>query len=171
MKLNDRKTRWIIQEKLKGRGSGELALIQKVTRRRIEQLWQAYRLTGLMPTLKNLGRPRRSRDLKEATVILEAYDQHRLGAVNLERIISIKLGVRIPHNRIHEVLRMNSKATPQPSKQRRRTWVRYERAHSMSLWHMDWKQLSTGEWFLAILDDASRYIVGYGVYPQACEES
>jgi putative transposase len=171
VKLNNRKIRWLIQEKLRGRGTDELALIQKVTRRRIEQLWQAYRLTGLMPTLKNPGRPRRSRDLKEATVILEAYDQHRLGAVNLERIISIKLGVRIPHNRIHEVLRMNSKATPQPSKQRRRTWVRYERAHSMSLWHMDWKQLSTGEWFLAILDDASRYVVGYGVYPQATTEN
>ena len=38
VKLNDRKVRWLIQEKRKGRGSGELALIQKVTRRRVEQL-------------------------------------------------------------------------------------------------------------------------------------
>ena len=171
MKLNDRKVRWLIQEKLRGRGSGELALIQKVTRRRVEQLWQTYRKTGVIPTLKTPGRPSRNRDLKEATMILEAYDQHRLGAVNLERIINTKLGVRIPHNRIHEVLRMNSKATPQPSKQQRRTWVRCERAHSMSLWHMDWKQLSTGEWFLAIMDDASRFIVAYGVYPQATTEN
>jgi putative transposase len=171
VKLNDRKIRWLIQEKLKGRGSGELALIQKVTRRRVEQLWQTYRLTGQTPTLKNPGRPRSSIDLKDATIILGAYDQHRLGAVNLERIISMRLGAHIPHNRIHEVLRMNGKATPQPSKQRRRSWVRYERTHSMSLWHMDWKQLSTGEWFLAILDDASRYIVGYGIYPQATTEN
>ena len=104
-------------------------------------------------------------------MILEAYDQHSLGAVNLERIINTKLGVHIPHNRIHEVLRMNSKATPQPSKQQRRTWVRYERTHSMSLWHMDWKQLTTGEWFLAIMDDASRFIVAYGVFPQATTEN
>jgi putative transposase len=171
VKLNDRKIRWLVQEKLKGRGSGELALIQKVTCRRIEQLWQAYRLTGAMPTLKSPGRPRRKRDLKEATMILEAYDQHRLGAVNLERIINTKHGVHIPHNRIHEVLRMNSKATPQPSKQQRRTWVRYERAHSMSLWHMDWKQLNSGEWFLAIMDDASRFIVAYGVYPEATTQN
>jgi putative transposase len=171
VKLNDRKIRWLIQEKLKGRGSGELALIQKVTRRRIEQLWQTYRETSLIPTLKNPGRPSRNRDLKEATMILAAYDQHRLGAVNLERIINTKHGVHIPHNRIHEVLLMNSKATPQPSKQQRRTWVRYERAHSMSLWHMDWKQLSTEEWFLAIMDDASRFIVAYGVYPQATTEN
>jgi putative transposase len=37
----------------------------------------------------------------------------------------------------------------------------------MSLWHMDWKQLNTGEWILAILDDASRYIVGYGIFQEA----
>ena len=109
MKLNNRKIRWLVQEKLKGRGSGELALIQKVTRRRVEQLWQTYRLTGLMPTLKQPGRPTRSRDLKEATMILAVYDQHRLGAVNLERIINVRLGVHVPHNRIHEVLRMNIK--------------------------------------------------------------
>ena len=171
MKLNDRKVRWLIHEKLKGRGSGELALIQKVTRRRVEQLWQTYRQTGTMPTLKKPGRRTRTRDLKEATMILEAYDQHRLGAVNLENIISVKHGVHIPHNRIHEVLRMNQKTTPQLSKQRRRTWVRYERTHSMSLWHMDWKQLSTGEWFLAIMDDASRFIVGYGVFPEATTQN
>ena len=41
----------------------------------------------------------------------------------------------------------------------------------MSLWHMDWKQLHMGEWILAILDDASRYIVGYGVYSQATAEN
>jgi putative transposase len=171
VKLNDRKVRWIVQEKRKGRGSGELALIQKVTRRRVEQLWQAYRLTGAMPTLKKPGRPKRNIDLKEATIVLETYQERQLGAVNLENIINTKLGVHIPHNRIHEILRMNQKATPQPSKQRRRTWVRYERQHSMTLWHMDWKQLSTKEWFLAVMDDASRFIVSYGVYPEATTEN
>jgi hypothetical protein len=32
---------------------------------------------------------------------------------------------------------------------------------------MDWKQLNAGEWFLAIMDDASRFIVGYGVFKEA----
>ena len=35
---------------------------------------------------------------------------------------------------------------------------------------MDWKQLTTGEWFLAIMDDASRFIA-YGAYPQATTEN
>jgi len=42
-KLNEGKIRWITQEKLKGRGRGEIALIQRVYHRRIEQIWQAYR--------------------------------------------------------------------------------------------------------------------------------
>jgi len=31
VKLNERKIRWIIQQKLRGRGAGEIALIQHVT--------------------------------------------------------------------------------------------------------------------------------------------
>jgi len=50
VKLNERKIRWIIQQKLGERMTGELALIQRVSRRRVEQLWQAYRLTGILPT-------------------------------------------------------------------------------------------------------------------------
>jgi transposase InsO family protein len=36
---------------------------------------------------------------------------------------------------------------------------------------MDWKQLSTGEWFLAIMDDASRYITAYGLFTEATTEN
>jgi hypothetical protein len=43
VKLNDRKVRWIIQQKLRGMGSGEIALIQGVSRRRLGKLWKAYR--------------------------------------------------------------------------------------------------------------------------------
>jgi len=57
VKLNERKIRWIIHEKLRGRGAGELALIQRISHRRVEQLWQAYKQTGIIPTLKTPGRP------------------------------------------------------------------------------------------------------------------
>jgi putative transposase len=171
VKLNDRKIRWLIQEKLRGRGSGELALIQKVTRRRVEQLWLTYRRTGMMPTLKQPGRPCKPRNLKEVNLILQAYDRHQTNALTLQKIIFDEKHIHLPHNRIHEVLRMTGRAQPQPAKQARRKWVRYEREHSMTLWHMDWKQLTTGEWFLAIMDDASRFIVAYGAYPQATTEN
>lgn len=124
-----------------------------------------------MPTLKQAGSPRKPRNLKEANLILQAYDTHQTNALTLQKIIFQEQHILIPHNRIHEVLRMANRAQPQPAKQTRRKWVRYERTHSMTLWHMAWKQLITGEWFLAIMDDASRFIVAYGVYRQATTEN
>jgi len=171
VKLNERKIRWIIQQKLGGRGTGELALIQRVSRRRVEQLWQAYRLTGVLPALKKAGRPRKATiSLQDATLILETYDKLKVSALTLETVLKHTHGANLPHNKIHAILKENGRALPQLSKQKRRKWVRYEREHSMSLWHMDWKQLSDGRWWIAAEDDASRLIVGYGVFQQATAE-
>jgi putative transposase len=41
----------------------------------------------------------------------------------------------------------------------------------MSLWHMDWKQLPDSRWWIAAEDDASRLIVGYGVFQEATAEN
>jgi putative transposase len=171
VKLNERKIRWIIQQKLGGRGTGEIALIQRVSRRRVEQLWQAYRLTSILPTLKKPGRPSKaSVSLRDAALILEAYDKLKVNALTLERVLKHTHGFSQPHNRIHMILKEAGRALPQLSKQKRRRWVRYEREHSMSLWHTDWKQLSDGRWWIAALDDASRLIVGYGVFQEATAE-
>jgi putative transposase len=171
VKLNERKIRWIIQQKLGGRGTGEVALIQRVSRRRVEQLWQAYRRTGILPTLKKPGRPSKaSVSLRDAAFILEAYDNLKVNALTLERVLKHTHRLNLPHNRIHMILKENGRAMPQPSKQTRRRWVRYEREHSMSLWHMDWKQLWDGAWWIAAEDDASRLIVGYGIFQEATTE-
>jgi putative transposase len=55
---------------------------------------------------------------------------------------------------------------PEQAKQRRRKWVRYEREHSMSLWHTDWVQLRDGRWWIAYMDDASRLIMAHGVFQE-----
>ena len=172
VKLNERKIRWIIQQKMRGRGVGELALIQRVSRRRIEQLWQAYKHDSTMPVLKKPGRPRKvNSTLRDITLILEAYDRLKVNALTLEKVLKQVYGLNLPHNRIHMILKENGRSMPEPNKQRRRKWVRYEREHSMSLWHADWKQLHDGQWWIAYMDDASRLIVGYGVFKEATAEN
>jgi putative transposase len=172
VKLNERKIRWIIHEKLRGRGAGELALIQQVTHRRVEQIWQAYKQTGIPPTLKTPGRrkgpPVR---LHDAALVLKTYDELKVNALTLERVLRDTYGIKLPHNRIHIILKEAGRALPQPSKQKRRKWVRYEREHSMSLWHMDWKELWDGRWWIAAEDDASRLIVGYGEFQDPTAEN
>ena len=86
-KLNERKIHWIIHEKLRGRGAGELALIQRVSHRRIEQIWQAYKRTGIPPTLKTPGRPRGPPvHLNDAALALKIYDELKVNALTLERV-------------------------------------------------------------------------------------
>ena len=171
VKLSERKIRWIIQQKLRGRGAGELALIQRVTHRRVEQIWQAYKHTGALPTLKIPGRRKGTPvRLHEAVLVLKVYDELKVNALTLERVLRDTYQVKLPHNKIHMILKEAGRALPQQSKQRRRKWVRYERTHSMSLWHMDWKQLPDSRWWIAAEDDASRLIVGYGVFQEATAE-
>jgi len=172
VKLDERKIRWIIQQKLRGRGVGELAMIQRVSHRRVEQIWQAYKQTNAIPTLKTPGRPKKIHtSLKDATIILEAYDRLKVNALTLESVLKHSYGVKLPHNRIHMILKENGRSMPEPNKQRRRKWVRYEREHSMSLWHADWKQLNDDRWWIAYMDDSSRLVVGYGVFQEATAEN
>ena len=63
----------------------------------------------------------------------------RLGATGLEREIEEATGLRIPHNTIHEILKDKEMARKEPKKSGRRKWVRYERTHSNSMWHTDYK--------------------------------
>ena len=172
VKLNERKIRWIIQEKLRGRGAGEIALIQRVSHRRVEQIWQGYRQTGIIPKLKKRGKPKGEPiSLHEAGLVLKVYDELKVNALTLERVLRDVYGIKLPHNKIHMILKEAGRALPEPSKQRRRKWVRYEREHSMSLWHTDWKQLDTGEWWITYLDDASRLATGYDVFQEATAEN
>jgi len=116
-----------------GRGAGEIALIQRVSHRCVEQIWQAYKQTGSAPTLETPGRPKGEPiPLHEAALVLKVYDVLKVNALTLEHVLRDVYRVTLPHNRIHMILKENGRAMPQPSKQRR-NWIRYEREHSMSL--------------------------------------
>jgi putative transposase len=58
----------------------------------------------------------------------------------------------------------------EPRKHVRKKWIRYERKYSNSLWHTDWTLIEGMGWLIAYLDDASRFVVGYGLFPEATAE-
>jgi len=101
--------------------------------------------------------------------VLETRQQHPLSAVTLEKILH-EQGIHIGHNRIHKILKQEGLAKDEPHKQKRRKWVRYERRYSNSLWHVDWFE-QTREQIILFEDDASRFITGYGVFPNANVEN
>ena len=168
MKLDPVKVEWIVRQKEKGIRNATIAGSMKVSVRRVQELWSAYRATGKVPELKRPGRRRIEPDDEERRVVGEAYAKYEVNALTLERVIEADCGRHIPHNRIHRVLKSMGLALSEPKKQRRK-WVRYERKYSNSLWHTDWTLVEGKGWLIAYPDDASRFVVG-GLFPEATSE-
>ena len=167
-KLDPVKVAWIVREMEKGdRGSAEIASCMGVSARRVQQIHAEYRRTGAVPALAMPGRPRAEIHDHVKMEVERAFRLHRTGAVRLERILDATARIHIPHNTIHRIMREKGLASKQPKKSARRKWVRYERTYSNSMWHTDYKLLDDGRWFIAYQDDASRFIVGYGVFEEA----
>ncbi len=170
MKLDPVKVEWIIRQKENGSKNALIANTMKISVRRVQKLYSAYRKTGTIPELKKPGRKYVEATDIEKRTIAEAYDEHRAGALILERIIDVIYARHIPHNRIHRAMKSMGIARDEPRKQIRKKWIRYERKYSNSLWHTDWKLIEGVGWLTAYEDDASRFIVGYGLFPEATSE-
>jgi transposase InsO family protein len=172
-KLNKRQLRWIIREMKRGEFSVyHIARQQGITPRYVRILMKKY---GKIPLYKIRvgisGRPPNPIDENERKMVLELYDKMPLGAVKMEKYHQI-LGIpRIPHNRIQRILTAAGLTTQSEKKIRRKKWVRYERYNSNSLWHTDYTETEQGEQIISYIDDASRFIVGYGKFPNATTDN
>ena len=120
------------------------------------------------------GAARKQHVWTQGAPVLSARGNEHLGASILRARIKRCSGLNIPKAVIHRVMVENGMAGEDPRKKRRR-WARYERTHSDSLWHTDWKQIRggmhDGRWFLCYEDDASRFVTGYGVFGSATTEN
>lgn len=170
MKLDPVKVAWIVRQKETGAPNSAIAGAMNVSERRVQSLWSVYRATGKVPLLRRPGRKRIEVSDGERRIIEKAHAKYGVNALTLERVIEVDYGTHIPHNRIHGVLKSMGLAKDEPRKQVRKKWIRYERKYSNSLWHTDWTLIEGMGWLIAYLDDASRFIVGYGLFPEATSE-
>jgi putative transposase len=70
MKLSRKKIRGIIRQKKKEESTGIIAKIQRITRRRVDQLWKQYQETGIIPVIgRVMGRPKKPVTDKESGMI------------------------------------------------------------------------------------------------------
>jgi len=161
VKLNGKKIRWIIAQKLKGESTSTIAEIQGISARRVQQIYKEYIETGQPPQIgNNIGRPKKPLSSDDKRLIDQTYSDYKFGARYLEIIIRSKYKRKISHNRIHNYLLSMKLAHQESKKKKRRKWCRYEREHSMSAAHIDWHENpSLGLQVCAILDDSSRMII------------
>jgi putative transposase len=167
--LNQRKLRWVIREMKQGKlSTWQIANQQGITPRHARRLFARFKHCK-QPRLNKPGRPAKPITETELLTVKHTYQKQPMGATNMEKILSLH-GEHIPHNRLHKILKQQGFAKTEPNKSNRRKWIRYERRHSNSLWHIDWTD-HQGKPLCAILDDASRLIVGHGLFDNATAEN
>jgi len=52
-----------------------------------------------------------------------------------------RYGLKVNHIKINAVVKQEGLAVSEPGRHGRRKWIRYERDHSNSLWHVDWHEI------------------------------
>jgi putative transposase len=163
-KLDPVKVKWIIKEKEKGSKNADIAQTMNITTRWVQMLYAQYKKTNTIPVLKKPGRPKKRISAKMTKIVLDAHKKYRCCAVHLEDILDLAGEKHIPHNTINTILRREGLVSELSKKNRKKSWVRYERTYSNSMWHTDWKRLDDGKYLICYQDDASRFIVGHGVF-------
>ena len=168
-KLNKKKIRWIVRQVNKREiGLYTIAKIQKITPQHVCRVARRYKACK-DPVLNNCGRKPREISKEEYNLVIKTYKELRAGATMIEQYLDEK-GIHINHNRIHRILLEEGLARHEQKKQHRRSWVRYERKHSLSLVHADWFEFKQRQAILFI-DDASRFITAYGEFSNATAEN
>ena len=78
--------------------------------------------------------------MNERGIIKRANEKYKLDARRLEKVIERNYGIRIPHNRIHHHHHLKERLAKEEStkKKRRKPYIKYEREHTLSAWHIDW---------------------------------
>jgi transposase InsO family protein len=133
-----------------------------VSPRWTREIYGRYLELGRPPVLGKCGRPTTPTPLALREKIKQEYADLPAGALEMEHRF-LRSGIVLSHNRIHVVLREEKLAKREPKKSRKRKWVRYERHKFNSLLHADWKLLQ-GKHLILFEDDATRFVVGYGLF-------
>jgi len=109
--------------------------------------------------------------LEERAAIRHAHARFKVGAVYLVPVLKRYYGIETNHMRVYRVMKEEGLLYHKARRRVRRRFVRWEREHSNTLWHVDWHQMKDprwrGMWLIAYEDDASRRIMGHGVFAHA----
>jgi hypothetical protein len=133
--LSEDQIKWIVNAKLKGKLTNrEIASVQGVSTRRVQQLYSEYKSTGVIHVQKKAGRHKRPLPEQVKYEIIKLYKMYRANASYIGKILRAK-GYSIDNNRINQVLKEAGFAMNEPKKWHRKKWIRYER--ECSLWHVD----------------------------------
>jgi len=163
--------RWCIRRRGEGVPVKEICAAAQIPRRTFYNWLNLYRQSGLD------GLEPRSK--KPHTI-------HRIPNPIVDRVISIRQetdwcphkiagyltvqGTPIGHMTVYRILCQSNLNEPLQKPRVKRSYIRWERKHSDSLWQCDLKVVGT-RWLITILDDHSRYVTGSQIFKEGTAEN
>ena len=162
MKLNDKKIKYIIREKIKRRSSTEIAKEMKISTGYVNYIYKKYKENGEY-IIDNKGKPKIITD-NEIDTVKNIKIKYTLSGPERIRKYLKKINIIISKNTIYKILLSLNMVNEDKNKKKQRKYVKYERSNSNSLWHIDWTGYNKKEKLIIIEDDPSRFITGFGVY-------
>jgi len=119
-RLTERKVRYIVRHKRKGKSNREIAFEMRVSISTVKRVWSYWLTHREYLPIRRRGRKVKELTEEEKEIIKEAKAKYKLGARRLEKVIEQVYGIHIPHNRIHKFLLEEGLAKEEPRKKRRR---------------------------------------------------
>lgn len=157
--LTKEKKEWIIRQKKKEvLSTKSIADAQGVTRRSVERIWKSYQENGAAAlSSKQIGRQEIELPFAVKQQIIDLRKEGH-GIHRIEGLLKLR-NLHVSHNKIHKLFKRMNLVVPEPKKGKRKSYVRWERKHSNSLWQTDfcWVE-KLGCWLCAWLDDHSRFV-------------
>jgi len=164
-----RRRRWIINRKLQGWRSTEIATALRIDERTVYRWWRVYKKHGWAGLQVKSRAPHRYHKTPPSTVslILELRRSKHWGPNKIEgylRNYKVQGITPVSHRTIHRIL--VEAGLNNPISAPRRVWGRrrFQRSRSNELWQADFKLTEDDEWMISYLDDHSRFIPGSTIH-------
>jgi len=161
-----RRRRWIINRKLEGWRSTEIATALRIDERTVYRWWRIYRKHRWEGLHLKTHRPHTIHRTPQPTaeLILQLRRVRHWGPYRIEGYLRNYAKQPVGHTTIHKILNQAGLNNPIPKP--RRLWGkrRFQREHSNSLWQAGFKLTSQDEWMISYLDDHSRFIPGSRIH-------
>ncbi len=135
MKLNDKKIKYIIREKIKRRSSTEIAKEMKISTGYVNYIYKKYKENGEY-IIDNKGKPKIIIDNKIDTVKNIKIKYPLSGSERIGKYLK-KINIIISKNSIYKILLSLNMVNEDKNKKKQRKYVKYERSNSNSLWHIE----------------------------------
>ena len=164
--------RWCIRKRGEGLAVSEICTATQIPRRTYYNWWRRYREGGLERLLtdktRTANRIYRTTQEAEAEVtrlrLETGWCPHKI-AGHLR-----KNHIPISHMTVYRILHREGLNHPLTKPRIKRTYRRWQRIHSNSLWQCDLKLVGV-RWLITILDDHSRYVTASEIFSESSAEN